>query len=239
MRYASDILSEKASRAKFLTRGEDLRACPFCRELFVRGENDECPECGIPIRDLAELPPSPEAERLMHEEVDGRPLKTTIPQATPLKWNDLSRGRGPLLLIALVGVGSFFLPWAVHTLPANVTLTGADLGHKASFFWSAFTAWLVLVPAVASRRTILKMHGARPAIIMLASLPAVWCGFLLSKPTKMVVKGVPFEFHWGLGFWLTFVLSALATAVAFRFGGALNPPEPTVKRNAPGSELLH
>lgn len=224
MNYADDVASPKARRAKFLTKSDDLRACPFCRELFVTGESDECPECGIPVRDIAELPPSPEAERLIHEEAQARPHM--IPQAEMLSWKDMSRGRGPLLGLALLGLAAFYLPWAVQTMPENVTLSGAEMAHRASFFWSAFTAWLVLFPAVASRRTVLKMHGARPAVIMLASLPAVWCGFLLSKPTKLVVKGVPFEYHWGLGFWATFALSALATVVAFRFGGSLEMARP-------------
>jgi hypothetical protein len=238
--YADDVASEKARRAKFLTKSDDLRACPFCRELFVKGESDDCPECGIPVRDIAELPPSPEAERLIHEEASSRPHEHTIPQAEPLPLKDMSRGRGPLLLCALLGLAAFYLPWAVQTMPENVSMNGAEMAHKAAFFWSSFTAWLVLFPAVASRRTILKMHGARPAIIMLASLPAVWCGFLLSKPTRLVVRGVPFEYHWGYGFWATFALSALATAIAFRFGGRLDDvPVARSARDESTGEIWH
>jgi len=235
--YADDVASEKAKRAKFLTKSDDLRACPFCRELFVTGESDECPECGIPVRDIADLPPSPDAERLMHEEAATRPHLHTVPQAEPLPIKDMSRGRGPLLACALLGLLAFYLPWAVQTMPETVSMSGADMAHKASFFWSSFTAWLVLFPAVASRRTILKMHGARPAIIMLASLPAVWCGFLLSKPTHLTVKGVPFEYHWGPGFWATFALSAIATAVAFRFGGRLD--DVRVSHGSSSGEVVH
>lgn len=235
--YADDVASEKAKRAKFLTKSDDLRACPFCRELFVTGESDDCPECGIPVRDLAELPPSPEAERLLHEEAEGNPHLHTVPQAEPLPWKDMSRGRGPLLACAVLGLVAFYLPWAVQTMPENVTMNGAEMAHKVAFFWSAFTAWFVLFPAVFSRRTLLKMHGARPALIMLASLPAVWCGFLLSKPTRLLVKGVPFEYHWGIGFWATFALSALATAIAFRFGGRLD--DVRVTRGSSAGEVVH
>lgn len=237
MHYADDVVSEKAKKARFLRKAEDLRACPFCRELFVHDEGDVCPECGIPVRDIAELPASPEAERLIHEEASARPQEYTIPQAEPLPWRDMSRGRGPLMLIALLGIGAFYLPWAVQTMPHEVHYSGAEMAHKARFFWSAFTAWLVLFPAVLSRRTILKMIGGKPAIVMLSALPAVWCAFLLQRPTKLTVHGVPFEYHWGIGFWMTLALSILATAIAFRFGGKLE--EPKVQHGSPAGEALH
>jgi hypothetical protein len=236
MHYADDVASEKVKRAKFL-RADGLRACPFCRELFVEGETENCPECGIPVRDLKELPPSAEAERLIHEEVGARVVKATIPQADPLPWRDISRGRGILCVIAIAGLFAFYLPWAVQTMPESIKYNGAELAHKVRYFWCAFTAWLVLFPAVASRRTILKMHGARPAIVMLSALPALWCSVLLTRPTKLVVKGVPFEYHWGPGFWLTLGLSVAATIVAFRFGGRLD--DVTVQKGSSAGEVLH
>jgi hypothetical protein len=219
--HYSDVVSEKAKKARFLRGAEDLRACPFCRELFVHDEGDVCPECGIPVRDIAELPPSPEAERLIHEEADGKPLVHTVPEAEPLAWRDMSRGRGPLLAIALLGIAAFYLPWAVQTMPHDVRYSGAEMARTARFFWCAFSAWLVLFPAVASRRTILKMIGGRPAITLLASMPAVWCLFLLNRPTKLVRHGIVFEYHWGVGFWATLALSVAATLIAIRFGGRL------------------
>lgn len=236
MHYADDVASEKVKRGKFL-RADGLRACPFCRELFVEGETENCPECGIAVRDLGELPDSPDAERLIHEEVGARQVKATIPQAEPLPWRDLSRGRGILCAIALLGIGAFYLPWAQQTLPHAVSYTAAELAKKQSFFWCAFTAWLVLFPAAASRRTLLKMHGARPALVMLSALPATWCAFLLSRPTKLLVKGVPFEYHWGPGFWATVALSIAATLVAFRYGGRLDDVK--VQRGSSTGEVLH
>jgi hypothetical protein len=220
MHYADDVASEKVKRGKFL-RADGLRACPFCRELFVEGETENCPECGIAVRDLQDLPDSPDAERLILEEVGARQIKATIPQAEPLPWSDLSRGRGLLCAIALLGLGAFYLPWAVQTVPETFRFTGADMAHKASFYWASFTAWLVLFPAAASRRTILRMHGARPALMMLSAVPAVACGWLLTKKTKFLIKGVPFEYHWGIGFWATVALSVAAVLVAFRYGGKL------------------
>lgn len=235
--YADDVASDKARRAKFLTKADDLRACPFCRELFVHGEGDMCPECGIPVRDLAELPPSPDAERLIHEEAGEKGHAPPIPQAEPLPLSDMTRGRGVLLACALAGLVAFYLPWAVQTVPENVTWSAADLAHKKMQFWSAFTAWLVLFPAALSRRTLLKMHGARPALVVLASMPAVWCAFLLAQPTHKVVKGVPFEYHWGPGFWATIALSLVATFFALRFGGRLDDVK--VRHGSSAGEVLH
>lgn len=236
MHYADDVASEKVKRGKFL-RADGLRACPFCRELFVEGETENCPECGIAVRDLQDLPDSPDAERLILEEVGARQIKATIPQAEPLPWRDLSRGRGLLCALALLGLGAFYLPWAVQTAPETFRYSGADMAHKASFYWSVFTAWLVLFPAAASRRTLLKMHGARPALVMLSALPAVSCAWLLTKSTKLVIKGVPFEYHWGPGFWATLALSVAATLVAVRFGGRLD--DVTVRRGSSAGAVLH
>lgn len=237
MRYADDVASDRVKRGKFL-RADGLRACPFCRELFVEGETEICPDCQIPVRDLADLPDSPDAERLIHEEVGARQIKAIVPHAEPLPWRDLSRGRGLLCALSLLGLGAFYLPWAIQTLPESVHYNGAELAHKVRYFWGAFTAWLVLFPAVASRRTLLKMHGARPAVVMLAAMPALWCSVLLTRPTKLLVHGVPFEYHWGPGFWATFVLSVAATFVALRFGGKLEDA-PRVQKGSAAGVVLH
>lgn len=235
--YADDVAVMKKREAARGKAAEHLRACPFCRELFVQGEADVCPDCGIPLRDIASLPPSPDAEALIHEEAGARPLEHTIPQAEMLPWTDMSRGRGILLLCSLAGLVSFYLPWAAQTLPETLTWKGVELAHKQSFFWSIFTAWLVLFPAVASRRTLLKMVGARIAIMTLSALPAIGCGFLLSRPTKLIVKGVPFEYHWTYGFWATIAVSVVATMVAFRFGGRLDDVK--VRHGSSAGEVLH
>jgi hypothetical protein len=207
-----------APRAK----GSGLRACPFCRELFTDDETDTCPECGLVVKDLAELPPSPEADALTADEA-GRGIQATIPQAEMLPWLDMSRGRGPLLACALAGMAAFYyLPWASQTMPHVIDFTGVQLGHAQQFFWATFTAWLVLFPAVLSRRSILKMAGARPIVTVLSAAPALQCAFLLSRPTKMQVHGIPFEFHWGPGIYATLAVSVVATFFALRFGGRLD-----------------
>jgi hypothetical protein len=101
----------------------------------------------------------------------------------------------------------------------------------------SLTAWLVLFPSVASRRTILKMVGSKIAVLMLAAMPLIWCGFLLTRPTRVIVKGLPFEYHWGPGFWATMAISLVATVVALRFGGRLD--DITARSGSSAGEVLH
>lgn len=203
-----------------MAKGSGLTACPFCREMFVAEETRVCPECGIAVRDIVDLPPSDEADRLTHEEAAAMPLERHQPiaDAEMLSWKDFSRGRGILLVLALAGLAAFYLPWAIQTLPFPQKYDAHDLARKQSYFWVTFTSWLILFPAVLTRRTVRKMLGARVALVTLAFMPAMWCGFLLSRPTRIVVKGLPFEYHWGPGFYLTMTLSIVATLIAFRFG---------------------
>ncbi len=246
--YADDVALERARKKSVLARRArtraqkpvGLRACPFCRELFTEDEGDVCPDCGVALRDHAELPLSPEAEALIHEEAAAKPHEHTIPQAEPLPWRDLSRGRGVLLACALGGLAAFYvLPWMQQTLPHAVTYTGPELArHMTRHFWATFTAWLVLFPAVASRRTLLKMHGARPALVVLSALPGVWCATLLLKGTRVVDRmGVAHEWQWGVGFWATLALSIVATVVSFRFGGRLDDVK--VRHGSSVGEVLH
>jgi hypothetical protein len=227
--------SKPAPRGKSVKsgKGTGLRACPFCRELFTDDETDTCPECGLVVRDLAELPPSPDAEHLQAEEGHNVP----IPQAEPLPWKHMGRGRGLLLACAVVGLVAFYLPWAIQTAPENAQWTGSQMAHVKSFYWSAFTAWLVLFPAVLSRRTILKMVGARVAVVCLAAMPALVCAMLMRVPQHRESMGVVFEFHWGAGMYLTIVTSVVATLIGFRFGGKLD--DVTVSKGTSRGEVVH
>ncbi len=201
------------------SKGSGLTACPFCREMFVADETRVCPDCGIAVKDIVDLPVSDDAERLTHEEAAAQPIeRTRIPDAEELKWKDFSRGRGVLLLLSLAGLAAFYLPWAVQTLPFPQTFDAHDLARKQSYFWVTFTAWLILFPAVLTRRTVTKMLGSRIALATLSVMPAMWCAFLLTRPTRIVVKGLPFEYHWGVGFYLTLALSLVAVVFAIGFG---------------------
>ena len=89
-----------------------LVACPFCREMFDRGERDTCPHCDVALTAFEKLPPSHEAQLLEGEE-DGLPVE---PENEPLPATDLRRGKGVLLALGLVGLVLFFLPWVNVTL---------------------------------------------------------------------------------------------------------------------------
>ncbi len=215
----------KAGKAKPAPkpRGSGLRACPFCRELFTDDETDTCPECGLTVRDLAELPPSPDAEQLIHEEGHARAAGPAIPQTEMMPWKDMSRGRGPLLLLSVAGIATFFfLPWARQTVPETNIFSAIDLTHRTPFFWSALAAWLVLFPSVLTRRTILKMVGARVAVVALSAVPAMLAITMLRAPTQFVVKGLHFAIEWSAGLYVTLALSVLSTIFALRFGGKLD-----------------
>jgi hypothetical protein len=208
-------------------RGSGLSACPFCRELFTDGEHETCPECGLALADLTALPPSNDATVLMHEEAAAATQAHHAPIAaiadvTPLPLRDMSRNRGVLLACAAVGFTLFFLPWARMTMPDTVQFSGLDLARSRPFFWSSLAAWVVLVPSVISRRTVLQMVGARLACALLAAVPGVQAALLLASPTKKVVRGVPYELHWQPTLHVAIVVSVVATIAAFGFGGRLD-----------------
>jgi hypothetical protein len=203
-------------------KGSGLSACPFCRELFVDGEHEHCPECGVELRDLAQLPLSAEAEALGHEEAPAS--VATAPQAEPLPWTDMSRGRGPLLALALAGFGVFFFaPFMVVTEPANTVMSAFHLTKSAKIVWSLLVAWMILVPAVLSRRTILQMWGARVACAFLSAVPGVYSLVALGGPTSKATRipGIEYRWQWGAGVYAMIAISAAATYFALRFGGKI------------------
>src|SRR5205085_9089498 len=82
----------------------DLIACPFCRELFARGEARVCPACGLTLTDISKLPLSHDA---LAEDF-GLP---TPPHLETLPWFEVRRGRGFLVAAAVLGFVAFFAPW--------------------------------------------------------------------------------------------------------------------------------
>src|SRR5262249_7496166 len=144
-----------------------LVACPFCREMFEEGEATSCPVCGMGLTKLEKLPPSLDA---LHEEGEV-PL---APHLEVLPWTFFGRGKGALVVLGLVGIVLFFLPWVHLTLPYIDSKSGFDLAHqRIGWLWASFAAWMVLVPTVASRRTIYALRGARVAASFLSAIPAV------------------------------------------------------------------
>jgi hypothetical protein len=189
-------------------------ACPFCREMFDLEEASSCPVCGIPLQSLEKLPP---AKTLLHEfEDDGVP---PLPEHVPFPWTFMGRGRGPMVALGLVALVLFFAPWVHLTLPYVDDLSGFDLARRGGWSWGAAVAWVVLVPTVASRRTLAQLRGARLAACFLCLVPVVTLAVLVLFPPQRGIVPVRFTFAWP--FWATFLVSFVAVAFGVRLGGRI------------------
>ena len=202
-----------------------LVACPFCREMFEHGEATECPVCGMSLVAFDKLPPS------VHSE-DGVPVD---PLRENLAWTYFGRGRGPLALLGLVGVVLFMLPWVHVTMPDDYTYSGFELARKLPWAWGAGVGWLVLVPTVLSRRTILQLRGARVAAAFLSSVPLVTTAILFLRPPQRGL--IPLHFLYDPAFWATMALSAIAFVISVRLGG--RPDVIKVKRGSSAGQTLN
>ncbi len=194
----------------------DFVACPFCRELFVRGEAQTCPACGLALKDASKLPLSHDAraEVAPGEDAFGLPLR---PDLEPLPWSFVGRGRGALAGCAVAGICVFFGPWVHMTSPEIQVLSGGFLAQRTGWTWGAAVAWFVLLPIALSRRSIDQMRGARVAAAFLSAVPVVTTLILFVKPPHS--RYVPIRYDWGWGIHATFVLGLLAFLIAIRFGG--------------------
>jgi hypothetical protein len=204
-----------------------LVACPFCREMFELGEAKECPVCGMKLVAFEKLPPSRET----HDEF-GLPHD---PAHELLPWTYAGRMRGALLIAAVAGMLLFFLPWIHQTLPADFRLSGFELSRRLGWMWGAGVGWLVLVPTVASRRTIAQMRGARVAAAFLSATSLVSCAILLLFPPHSRYYKPHFGFE--PAFWLTLTVSAAAVAFSLKLGGRVD--DIAVKQGSATGETLH
>jgi hypothetical protein len=190
-------------------------ACPFCREMFERTEAKHCPVCGIALQALEKLPPAP---TLAHElEDDGIP---PAPEHVPFPATFLGRGRGAIVALGVLGILLFFMTWIHVTLPYIVELSGFDLARRQGFSWAGGVAWVVLVPTIASRRTIAQLRGARFAAAFLSFVPAFTATIIAVFTPPHGILPVRFTYGWAL--WATIALSLVATAVSARLGGRLD-----------------
>lgn len=197
-----------------------LVACPFCREMFERGEAAECPHCGLRLASLSNLPPSYEASLEEAVEADG----AEEPGHEPLPWGYMGRGRGALVGVAMLGMALFFAPWVHELAPEDRVMSGFDLARRLSWMWAPAVAWGVMIPLVLSRRSIHAMRGARVAVAFLAAIAAVTVALRLAfAPASTALRPVRIEWAWPL--YATGALAVCAIALAVRFGGAL-PPAP-------------
>jgi hypothetical protein len=196
----------------------ELIACPFCHELFVRGEAQECPACGLMLTDLAKVGISQDAKA----EDFGLPTPAHL---LPLPWFDLRRGKGALTIGAALGLAAFFAPWVVMTSPEARLFSGAELAHRSGWIWGAGVAWFVLLPMTVTRRTIDQMRGARVAAAFLSFVPVLTCSILWFFPPH--ARFIPIRFEWAWGLYATWALGLAATVTSLRFGGKWSESQPS------------
>jgi hypothetical protein len=193
-----------------------LNACPFCRALYPRMEGSDCPECGLKLAPMEDLPPSFDAAA---DEFEAGEI--VLPEQRPLPWNYFGRNRGALLLIALVGLATFFAPWVELRMPDLDVRSGFDLARgRAGWLWGGAAAWFVLLPLVWTRRTIQRMRGVRLVTALLAAMTLAETSMLLALPPK-AQHHIPLEIVWRWGIYASLVTSIVGIGAAFGFGGSL------------------
>jgi hypothetical protein len=205
-----------------------LIACPFCHDMFEKGEATSCPVCGVELVAFEKLPLSAEA---LGE--DGAPV---APEHEPLPRAYMGRGRGALAAIAVAGLVAFFLPWIHTTMPDIVDYSGVTIAMRLGWAWGAGVAWFVLAPTVLSRRTIMQMRGARVAAAFLSAVPGMTAALLLARPPHGG-HGVPLRFTFEPALYVTLGLSVAAVAFALMFGGPLD--EIRVRHGTSRGQTVH
>jgi len=217
--------------AAYPVKVQRLLACPFCRELFPSGELNVCPSCGLSLRPMEELPPSLDAAV---EAAEAGEL--LAPEDRRLPWTYFGRSRGALLVLGVLGLVAFFLPWVEMSAPEIASYSGFDLARgRAGWLWGGAVGWFILLPLVWTRRTIYKMRGVRVICAVFAAMTLAEVTMMLLLPPRGH-RLVPFEFHWGTGFWLSAIASVLGVIAAARFGGRLDdiPALPWEDQGGPG-----
>ncbi|MSP24064.1 MAG: hypothetical protein EXR75_02645 [Myxococcales bacterium] len=198
--------------------------------MFARGEAAACPDCELHVRPLADLPPSLDADAV-------EPEPPLPPEHQPLPWHFVDRGRGPLIVLAITGIATFYAPWVVETAPEIRTLSGFQFARLLPWIWAAGIAWFVMFAIVASRRTIYAMRGARLAVGLMATMVFATVAFRLALVPRSVHPLVPLRFTWGWGLYAGGLLALTALVFAWRFGGRLDDlPSQEPRR---GGETLH
>jgi hypothetical protein len=193
-----------------------LYACPFCRTIHPGAKALNCPECDVKLVPMENLPPSVDA--LLDEAEAGEMM---FPEQRELPRNYCGSGRGALLVLAAVGLATFFLPWVEVRMPDGAVRSGFDLARgRAGWLWGGAAGWLVMIPLVWTRRTIASMRGVRFVTVLLAAATSVEVAMLLSLPPHGS-HHVPVQIVWLAGIYASLVTSLAGVAVGCRFGGSL------------------
>jgi hypothetical protein len=205
-----------------------LLACPFCREMFQRGERELCSVCAVKLVPFETLPLSDDA--ISEDGVPPEPEMETL----PLTY--IGRGRGLITAVSVVGIVVFFLPWIHVTMPDDTFLSGCSLAQRLGWAWGSGVAWFILVPTVLSRRTIFHLRGARVAAAFLAAVPGMTTAVLLARPPHGS-HGVPVRFTFEPALFATLALSLAAFGIALVLGG--RGDDIRVRRGTSAGQLVH
>jgi hypothetical protein len=198
--------------------------------MFDRQETSCCPMCGIPLQSLERLSPT----KTLHHELEDDEVPP-LPEHVPFAATYAGRGRGVMVGLGVLGFALFFSTWVHLTLPEVVDLSGFDLARRLGWSWAAGVAWAVMVPTVASRRTVAQLRGARFAAAFLSLIPAVTAVILALRPPHPAFVPVRFTYGWPL--WATMCVSFAATAVGARLGGRLDVL--SVPTGSSGGQIVH
>jgi hypothetical protein len=193
-----------------------LNACPFCRSLFPSSETRQCPDCGVKLVPMENLPDSLDVRA---DELEAGEI--VLPEQRRLPWNYFGRNRGAVLLIALLGLGLFFAPWVELRMPEESVRSAFDLARgRAGFLWGGAAGWLVTLPLVWTRRTIQRLRGVRFVTAMFAAMTLIEAAILLSMPPR-AQHHVPLEIVWRWGIFASLATSVVGVITALRLGGKI------------------
>lgn len=199
-----------------------LLACPFCREMFEPGEAKACPSCGLALRRLDDLPTT--------TVVGDEALPEPSADDETLPWTYAARGRGPLVVLAVLGMAAFFLPWVHEVAPERRALSGPEIARHLGWMWAPLVSFMVMLPLVLSRRSIARMRGARVAVAFLAAMALMTAAVrALFPPARNSLD--PHLLEWGVGLYATGVIALASIVVAVRFGGPADPRAPKRPRD--------
>lgn len=194
--------------------------------MYTAGEATKCPTCGLDLSPVSKLPPSYDVA--MEDDLPAEPEWETLPLTY---WR---RSRGALTLLGIAGAAAFFLPWVHVRTPEIETLSGYDIARVLGWVWGCLVGWVTIIPTVLSRRSIMKMRGARVAASFFSAVPLVTALVLMARPPRGAAL-VPVRFDYGIGIYATIAVAVVALGFAVRFGGRLDDlPKP---RKSPHAEL--
>jgi len=210
----------------------ELLGCPFCRNLSTEDEGRLCIDCGVQLVAVEKLPPSAERRLELEAEQEALPLEYRRLSLLDHRW-----GRGPLLGLALLGLGLFFWsPWLAISQPEPSELSGFELARfHLPWLWAGAVAWFVMIPLLISRRSIVEMRGVRHITALMAAMSLMGTVALHLLPPQRSLY-VPLEYRWAWGTYLASIVAVAGVLMATRLGKVT--PQVSA-RPQPADRVLH